>query len=574
LEQSVAWRPSGNLIASTRRLPQRHDVVFFERNGLHHGDFALPFGPREVQVVELVWNCDSTVLALWIEPLVSPDEGQPGAYVQLWTTSNYHWYLKQEYRFKAVQGLTWDPEAAGNLAVVVDTGEFHLLRHDVGVDCSIALSRASNATVAVHDGSRLLLTTFRSQCVPPPMCSESVDIAALLGERCCTRLVTFPPTCPFVFAGPGWDGRELFAVISSHDVLAIVLSDGNVGGGPVLVAKVDLRMVAAANKQPHGLFIHQACWTETSMASSGASLVSNFLCIAWGDGTDFLVDLDIEHGDPMSNMTAKAVRFSCQVLSSPAVRLQSSDCSAVRCAPAAMLSLASGVVMSCLRTSIGGDVVLVPWVKWLAPPERVVKVTQTTSIALLAMKRDTDSYTDHTDDFDLVDLSDDEGDSDGGDGGAVDVGITDLANAPETPEFAVVTLSSAGQLCLNGHLLAANCNSFVVHDSFLIFATHSHTCHFLSTRDTAANAVATIDAATSTGNGEAGCAVRNLERGSRLVAVVPFGTRVVLQMPRGNLEVLSPRPLLLVALQAFLDRREYRRAFLLARKHRLNLNLM
>mmetsp|Transcript_9953 Transcript_9953/g.30084 ORF Transcript_9953/g.30084 Transcript_9953/m.30084 type:complete len:307 (-) Transcript_9953:9-929(-) len=69
LEQSLAWRPSGNLIASTQRLPNRHDVVFFERNGLRHGEFTLPFAAREVQVIELGWNCDSTVLAVWIERL-------------------------------------------------------------------------------------------------------------------------------------------------------------------------------------------------------------------------------------------------------------------------------------------------------------------------------------------------------------------------------------------------------------------------------------------------------------------------------------------------------------------------
>jgi elongator complex protein 1 len=51
-------------------------------------------------------------------------------------------------------------------------------------------------------------------------------------------------------------------------------------------------------------------------------------------------------------------------------------------------------------------------------------------------------------------------------------------------------------------------------------------------------------------------------------------TALRLQMPRGNLEAVSPRPLLLVALRSFLDRREYKRAFLLARKHRLNLNLI
>ena len=47
LEHTLCWRPSGNLIASTQRFgfdgggpgkTERHDVVFFERNGLRHGE--------------------------------------------------------------------------------------------------------------------------------------------------------------------------------------------------------------------------------------------------------------------------------------------------------------------------------------------------------------------------------------------------------------------------------------------------------------------------------------------------------------------------------------------------------
>lgn len=38
---------------------------------------------------------------------------------------------------------------------------------------------------------------------------------------------------------------------------------------------------------------------------------------------------------------------------------------------------------------------------------------------------------------------------------------------------------------------------------------------------------------------------RRVERGSRIVAVVPSSMSLVLQMPRGNLETIFPRPLVL-----------------------------
>ena len=49
-------------------------------------------------------------------------------------------------------------------------------------------------------------------------------------------------------------------------------------------------------------------------------------------------------------------------------------------------------------------------------------------------------------------------------------------------------------------------------------------------------------------------ASRRLERGSRLVCVLDSESRVVLQMPRGNLEVVHPRPLVLSAVRNHLDR--------------------
>lgn len=44
----------------------RHDIVFFERNGLRHGEFGLPHGDSSGNCVvkELDWNCDSSILAV------------------------------------------------------------------------------------------------------------------------------------------------------------------------------------------------------------------------------------------------------------------------------------------------------------------------------------------------------------------------------------------------------------------------------------------------------------------------------------------------------------------------------
>ena len=42
------------MIASTQDKPNQQDVVFFEKNGLLHGQFTLPFFKDEVKVGGLV----------------------------------------------------------------------------------------------------------------------------------------------------------------------------------------------------------------------------------------------------------------------------------------------------------------------------------------------------------------------------------------------------------------------------------------------------------------------------------------------------------------------------------------
>ena len=101
LEHGLSWRPSGNLIVGTQRFGNipgqvgaaqvsdggsglgpgrdgRHDIVFFERNGLRHGEFTLrewsPEGQHASErlkwgyrVREVGWSSDSNVLSVWIE---------------------------------------------------------------------------------------------------------------------------------------------------------------------------------------------------------------------------------------------------------------------------------------------------------------------------------------------------------------------------------------------------------------------------------------------------------------------------------------------------------------------------
>lgn len=67
---------------------------------------------------------------------------------------------------------------------------------------------------------------------------------------------------------------------------------------------------------------------------------------------------------------------------------------------------------------------------------------------------------------------------------------------------------------------------------------------------------------------------RRVERGSRVVSLVKDKSQVIFQLPRGNLETISPRILSLKIIKRHLKLQEYKLAFDLLRKERINLNLL
>ena len=67
---------------------------------------------------------------------------------------------------------------------------------------------------------------------------------------------------------------------------------------------------------------------------------------------------------------------------------------------------------------------------------------------------------------------------------------------------------------------------------------------------------------------------RNIERGAKLVTVMPSIFALVLQMPRGNLETIYPRALVLVGIRSNINEKKYRKAFFACRNHRVDMNIL
>lgn len=132
----------------------------------------------------------------------------------------------------------------------------------------------------------------------------------------------------------------------------------------------------------------------------------------------------------------------------------------------------------------------------------------------------------------------------------------------------VLGLTSAGRLYVGSKLLSPEATSFVVCGTFLIFSTNSHSARFIALSDLSHSEDRITDFDPTKAQ------ARRLERGSRIVAGIASSMTLVLQMPRGNLETICPRPLVLQVVMDELDRLQYREAFVNCRKHRIDLNLL
>ena len=108
--------------------------------------------------------------------------------VQLYTRSNYHWYLKQEWQHPRVRCLGFDPERPDRLYLTHSLGEGQVVR-SIDVVWDVCRSSGNECSVAVTDGRKVLLTPLGRCVMPPPMSLHQVSVTA-------------PPRCSAFFPAP------------------------------------------------------------------------------------------------------------------------------------------------------------------------------------------------------------------------------------------------------------------------------------------------------------------------------------------------------------------------------------
>ncbi|KAF8458877.1 IKI3 family-domain-containing protein [Terfezia claveryi] len=464
LEGTLSWRPSGNLIAGAQIFPDtsRIDVVFFERNGLRHGEFtmSIPGGSFEGQnIYQLAWNADSTVLAVVLK-----------GRVQLWTMGNYHYYLKQEIMYDAEGSLNypqdapvavWHPEKALQLAlnlndkVVVHSWIWSVHR-------GTTQSPNDHGMVAVIDGGKLKLTPLRWANVPPPIALYDIPLE----------------TTPIDVA-----------VSYTEGLIAVLRSTG-----------LDL--------------------------------------IKWYPGKP--------RDAKKPKLTANATRFQALDSVRQIAFISSNRLAVLVDAIACCILLHYDIDFSSSTITKAGEDIL---------------PLGTTKIVPDALDATGELY--YVENHRIVTSANDPS--------------TKLEFPTTCPWVEVARidgqvnyfgLSENGKLYANSTLIAPNCTSFVVTNAHLIYTTTQHFVKFVHLQMGGKD----FEIPTDDPTGDERC--RSIERGAKLVHVMPSSFSLTLQMPRGNLETIYPRALVVAGIRRSIEAKDYKTAFLACRSQRVDLNIL
>ncbi|KOC68440.1 Elongator complex protein 1 [Habropoda laboriosa] len=270
LEESLSWKPSGSLIASTHILQNKHVVVFFEKNGLRHRDFSLPFKPKEIKVKDLFWSPDSEILVIWCQI-----EEDSSSVLQLWTENNYHWYLKQSIKFPMDNSLicaTWSATSFSKKLILVTSKELITCDYNWSVNHSRGTTVQDKCVVGVIDGYKSLMTGLRIGIVPPPMTHHTLEIPEPINA------IVFAPD---VENKDNWvDSNTFFCVSSSNKLVfykhitdSVLLEYKHVG-------TYDIKWVDSLEFDNSFYNMHHFLWLdESNVLCSLSTNNQSYLCI-------------------------------------------------------------------------------------------------------------------------------------------------------------------------------------------------------------------------------------------------------------------------------------------------------
>lgn len=472
LEHNLSWKPQGSLIASTQRHideeeeeeengeEQVLDLVFYERNGLRHGQFNTRLNPEIETIENLTWSSDSEILLFQLHDRI-----------QLWTTKNYHWYLKQELFAKDIIFAKFHPEKPLNFMIGTPTGiQIVDLTYKI-VTGPTHLGNDSGMTL-VTDGSTVKITPLSIANVPPPISFREFDINGNINDLAISK------------------SNEKYAVLSSEGDIyfsELSLNDMKQGKTPQINHKISKdKYITDSNEVAKQIAFLKDLFVAVAIDSPLGSRITLFE----------VDDINNPFVNESVNTTTKTVLlksradFNTVIIEFVDNRVVELDCT-----------------LDC---------------------KEIVKFPQLCRDIEISFKEDTQQYE-------------------------------------------AFGISRNGKLFCNENHVVSGVTSLKITESHLLFTTVQSKLCFIHLNSSQENYEIFLNLTNENIVDER---IRQVERGSILINVMPTKYSVVLEAPRGNLETICPRIIVLSAIRKFIKQKNYKDAFITCRTHRIDLDIL
>lgn len=472
LEHNLSWKPQGSLIASTQRHideeeeeeengeEQVLDLVFYERNGLRHGQFNTRLNPETETIENLTWSSDSEILLFQLHDRI-----------QLWTTKNYHWYLKQELFAKDIIFAKFHPEKPLNFMIGTPTGiQIVDLTYKI-VTGPTHLGNDSGMTL-VTDGSTVKITPLSIANVPPPISFREFDINGNINDLAISK------------------SNEKYAVLSSEGDIyfsELSLNDMKQGKTPQINHKISKdKYITDSNEVAKQIAFIKDLFVAVAIDSPLGSRITLFE----------VDDINNPFVNESVNTTTKTVL---------------------------------------LKSRADFNTVIIEFVD-----NRVVEL---------------DSTLDCKEIVKFPQLCRD----------------IEVSFKEDTQQYEAFGISRNGKLFCNENHVVSGVTSLKITESHLLFTTVQSKLCFIHLNSSQENYEIFLNLTNENIVDER---IRQVERGSILINVMPTKYSVVLEAPRGNLETICPRIMVLSAIRKFIKQKNYKDAFITCRTHRIDLDIL
>ena len=560
--------------ANASRRPIGMQVAFLEPNGLRHRECKIQMTydrtKEQEEIVAVEFNGEGDLLCVISLVTSLNEEENTGVTsygkLQLYHRSNYHWYLKYEIRYDNDGPLSGAVISKAEFAmgdpyrivVALDMRHVHRKEQSHALewreytfrwDSSTIyyrdgdLAKGSSVLAMSIDGKTLNLTPLDKAVVPPPMYASSLELPAP---------VISVATRPSFASETRGDWME-FLVAMSDGRMALLKYGGSKAGvsltpgfsPPIIMATVNVSKCLACDKVDSSLATdanlrditiidaNEDSFTVVAVFSPNAGLAK---C----DRLDRLIEMKILWSITDSSCSADiALTAILPVREGRVLRLVNwlDTVHTEGARGSALIELTDGTLM---KYSHGGVLELIDGCHLLEPCPWIEGM-----------------YDSHAD----VTMSSYRAEKDPAHG--------------ESSTPLIVGLSSRYRLYCGERIISSATSSFGVSIEHR-FLTHISLGSRPQMRFIPIAALTEFDPLMGSDENAAldGYEPRSVERGSRLVALFPHSPSVVIQMPRGNLESISPRALALPYVMVKIRDRDYLMALDHMRRQRIDTNLI